>query len=193
MIPSLSTEPKFRLIHSAIGLSDTITQMEFGFDQLILEGVHNPHRAKGGLVTCVLEMAKRNDPMLQTYSVHLAKLILTMHLFGNLLDKKHDRTAIILKDIFGKVDDHHVKQSVIQTGMELTDIMKRAIASSFATRKMKISLKDRIDTMYDTIANKIKRDSDQLRSLTMLIKRGGRTTSDYENLETFLHTLMDSK
>lgn len=188
---SLFAEPKFKLITNSIALSERVGDVEREIDRLLTEGRQHPNRSVGGVVKHVLSMAKRNDPLLGTYSIYLAKTIITLKLLSDLLDKKNDRTSIILKDIFHKVDASMIKSNMIKDKADLIDTIERAIDKSFATRKMKSNLKQSVDDLYDVVEKKAGMKADSMRQLATLIKRGGDSPDRYEQLESYLTNFME--
>lgn len=186
MTSSLFAEPKFKLITNSIALSERVGDIEHEIDRLLTEGRRHPNRSVGGVVKHVLDLAKRSDPLLGTYSIYLAKTIITLKLLDDLLDKKKDRTSIILKDIFHKVDASLIKSNMIKDKADLIDTIERAIDKSFATRKMKSNLKQAVDDLYDVIDKKVGMSADKLRQLATLIKRGGESPHRYDQLQEYL-------
>lgn len=187
----LFVEPRFKLIHESITLSNKIDLMEGKITSVLMEGKRNPGKSSTEIVRYVMTLAKRQDPLLMSYSMYLAKTIITLKLLKQLLDPKKDRTSIVLKDIFSNVDVHLIKSDKISSKTDLMSTIEQAIDSSFSTRKMKADLRDRVDVLFDKIERKMKSNNDALRHLSLLIKRSVLSDDDRAKLKKYIDGFME--
>jgi hypothetical protein len=165
--------------------------MEGKITSVLMEGKRNPGKSSTEIVRYVMTLAKRQDPLLMSYSMYLAKTIITLKLLKQLLDPKKDRTSIVLKDIFSNVDVHLIKSDKISSKTDLMSTIEQAIDSSFSTRKMKADLRDRVDVLFDKIERKMKSNSDALRHLSLLIKRSVLSDDDRAKLKRYIDGFME--
>lgn len=191
MIPKLS-EYYRPTVQRSVAISERLETLLVDVNQLIVEGRHHPRRAADNTVKYVLTLAKRSDPTLVTYSLYLAKLIITLKTFGDLLDRKKDRTSIMLRDVFYKIDTTKLKQQMIRDKEDLIDTLGRIIDRSFATRKMKHDIRELIDELYTKVEIGMRANADTLRQLSSLIKRGGSSIDDYDGLANYLSNYLES-
>ena len=183
----LLNEPRFKFIHESILLAKQVSDVETLVEQVLIEGRYNPSQAINTAVGHLKAMAKRNDPLLQTHAVSLAKTLITLVAFDHVLSKKATRPALLLRDIFG-----HVVQKKPNNDRPIEQI-KQAIDRSFATRKMKANLGELVDDIYDAIEPKVRSKAAQLRALTAAIKRSVRSTDDYRDLEQQIAQLIEDR
>lgn len=183
-VPTLN-QPKFKSIHESIMLARQVSDLENLFEQVLIEGRYNPSKAIDTAVSHLKAMVKRNDPLLHTHATTLAKTLITLVAFDQVLSKKTTRPALLLRDIFG-----HVVQKKPTNDHPIAEI-KQAIDRSFATRKMKANLRELVDDIYDAIEPKVRSKANQLRALTVAIKRSVRSTDECDALYQLIAQLIE--
>lgn len=181
----LLNRPKFKSIHESIMLAKRVSDLEYLFEQVLIEGRYHPSKAVDAAMGHLNVMIKRNDPLLQTHSTTLAKTLITLVAFDQVLTKNTTRPALVLRDIFG-----HVVQKKPTNDRPIAEI-KQAIDRSFATRKMKANLGELVDDIYDAIEPKVRSKANLLRALAIAIKRSARSADDRRVLDQLLAQLLE--